>query len=613
MKKAFFVILALVAVSGAAIAQNKPAAPPAGRPSPSPTPQSRASMPFNLAEYGVAVQPDSRLIVVMAALDAAGFDPTPAGKQPSFFRTQMRKDLAGLDPSLRERMRIFYERTKLPAPASRADEAARYVSLAYTLGPAPGFDSPVRSDDLPSAVLEVLDFAPLVREFYRKSGIEERLPSYLRAYQAEGDRLRQPTSEMVHTVLSYLHTQPLLITTERVPIKSPGKKKSGVDTYSVREHERHFYVVPDLLAAPGAINFRIIVDDYYAVIPEGTNPAASELRRAYSQYVIDPVVRRNNREIAARREQIKQLLDERLKAGASVSPDVFLTVSRSLVAATEARLQEKARLAALQENLRRRLAVAKDDAGRAVITQDSQTARAAISDETIAELAEDYEKGAVLAFFFADQLRDLDTAGFGFADFFADMITSFDPARESRRPAEYSAVVIRAAAARKAHPRYSQWLTNPGAIETADATEPANPALIKGLTEVEQLRQSKNYEAAEARLKLLQQEFPGDARVLFTMGQTASLWARDSTDDDLQSQRLNRALAHYRLAVAAALPDSDRALLSHAHEAMGRILAFMDNDAEALKEFDAAISLGDFPGGAYKDAVEGKRKLSQPK
>jgi tetratricopeptide (TPR) repeat protein len=207
----------------------------------------------------------------------------------------------------------------------------------------------------------------------------------------------------------------------------------------------------------------------------------------------------------------------------------------------------------------------------------------------------------------------LDTAGFGFADFFADMITSFDPARESRRPAEYSAVVTRAAATRKAHPRYSQWLTNPGVSETADATEPANPALIKGLSEVEQLRQSKNYEAAEARLKLLQQEFPGDARVLFTMGQTASLWARDSTDDDLQSQRLNRALAHYRLAVAAALPDSDRALLSHAHEAMGRILAFMDNDAEALKEFDAAIALGDFPGGAYKDAVEGKRKLSQPK
>ena len=68
-----------------------------------------------------------------------------------------------------------------------------------------------------------------------------------------------------------------------------------------------------------------------------------------------------------------------------------------------------------------------------------------------------------------------------------------------------------------------------------------------------------------------------------------------------------------RLAVGAALPDTDRALLSRAHEAMGRILAFLDRDAEAMKEFDAAISMGDIAGGALKDALEGKKKLSQPK
>jgi hypothetical protein len=613
MKKTFLIVVLLVSSNAITLAQSKPAAPPTSKPAASPAAQPRSSQPLNLAEYGVSFQPDPRLIVVMAALDAAGFDPTPPGKEPSFFRSQVRKDLAGLDPGLRERLRTFYERTKMPAPASRADEAARYVSLAYTLGPAPGFDSPARSDDLPSAVLEVLDFAPLVREFYRKSGIEERMVSYMRAYQAEGDRLRQSTGEMVHRVLSYLHTQPTLITTERVPVKSPGNKKQGKVTYGVREHERHFYVVPDLLAAPGAINFRIILDDYYAIVPEGTNPAASELRRAYVQYVIDPVVRRYNREIAARREQIKQVLEERVKAGASVSPDVFLTVSRSLVAATEARLEESTRLAALQENTRRRLAGAPDNATRTRITQEAQAARAAIADQTVADLASDYEKGSVLSFYFADQLRDLDAAGFGFTDFFADMVASFDPAREARRPADYSAVVARATAARKEHPRYTQWLTNPGVIETEDAGDARNMGLVRGLSEVEKLRQLKNYEEAETRLKRLQQEFPGDARVLFTMGQTASLWARDSTDDDLQTERLNRALANYRLAVAAALPDSDRALLSHAHEAMGRILAFMDKDADALKEFEAAIALGDVPGGAYRDALEGKRKLGLPK
>jgi len=70
-------------------------------------------------------------------------------------------------------------------------QAARYVSLAYALGPPPLLAAPERSDDLPGGVLEVLDFAPLVREFYKKSGIDERLLNYTRAYQAEGDRLRR--------------------------------------------------------------------------------------------------------------------------------------------------------------------------------------------------------------------------------------------------------------------------------------------------------------------------------------------------------------------------------------------------------------------------------------
>ena len=77
-------------------------------------------------------------------------------------------------------------------------------------------------------------------------------------------------------------------------------------------------------------------------------------------------------------------------------------------------------------------------------------------------------------------------------------------------------------------------------------------------------------------------------------------------------QRLNRALANYHLAVAAASPENDRGLLSRAHEAMGRILAFLEHNDEAIKEFEAAIRIGEVPGGAYQDAIEGKRKLSQP-
>jgi tetratricopeptide (TPR) repeat protein len=129
---------------------------------------------------------------------------------------------------------------------------------------------------------------------------------------------------------------------------------------------------------------------------------------------------------------------------------------------------------------------------------------------------------------------------------------------------------------------------------------------------VETLLQTRSYDAAETRLKTLLQAHPGDARLLFALGQTSSLWARDTTDDDLQAQRLHQALAHYGFAVQAASPETDRVLLSRAHEAMGRILAFLERNDEAVKEFDAAIKIGDVAGGSYRDALEGKKKLAQP-
>ncbi|HYR74657.1 MAG TPA: hypothetical protein VEM96_02335 [Pyrinomonadaceae bacterium] len=610
IRKAFFLLVTAL-VAGAAQAQPKT--------SPSPTPQSpqspqtpRPDAPFELSEYGVGLQPDARLIIVMAALDAAGFDPTPSGKEPSAFRTLVRKDQANLDAGLRERLKAYFERSKLPAPATAADQAARYVSLAYALGRAPLLEAPDRSEDLPGGVLEVLDFAPLVREFYKKSGIDERLVSYMRAYQAEGDRMRQPAAEMVREVLSYLHTRPILMSIERVRVKSPDKKKSGAITYTTREHERRFFIVPDLMAAPGAVNFRVIADDYYAIVPEGTDPTSSELRRGYLQFIIDPLVLKFNKDVASHREQVKQLIDSRTKEGATVSPDVFVVVARSFVAAADARFEESLRLAALTTIQRSRLQQAKDDAARKTIAREAESARTAIMDEVIARLADDYERGAVLDFFFADQLRDFQSSGFDVANFFADMIAGFDPVREGKRLAEVNAARDRALAARKAHARYSLWLIDPAAErrETVDPTRTS--ALVKSLTEVEKLLQTRNYEAAETRLKSLLQEYPGDARLFFALGQTASLWARDTTDDDLQTQRLNRALANYGFAVQAASPETDRALLSRAHEAMGRILAFLDQKDEALKEFEAAIKIGEVSGGAFRDAQEGKRKLAQP-
>lgn len=591
---------------------------PGASPRPPQTSTTQPRQPsFDLAQYGVRIQPDARLIVVMAALDAAGFDPVPKGASPSPFRAQVRRDNTALDADLRTRLSRFYEGHRLHAESGNeptpAEQAARYVSLAYALGPAPAFEAPARTDDLPAGLLEVLDFAPLVREFYRKSGVEERLPEYMRSYQAAGDELRQGTSEMVRTVLSYLHTQPQTIFIERVPVKSPGKqKKNAPQTFSARERERRFFIVPDLLAVPGSINFRVIADDYYVVVPFGTNPASSELRRAYLQYVVDPFVLRYNREITERREVLHKLIDDVAKAsGNTLSPDVYLTVSRSLVAAADIRLDELAQLDALTRRTQTQFAQTTDAAKRAAILKQAQAERTRINDEAIAQLGDAYERGAVLAFYFTEQLRGTETSGFDISSSFVDMIASFDTAREARRLADNSEARERGRAAQKARLE-AQKAAQASGIEVDENAPRA--ALLKKLIEVDDLLRLKNYAEAETRLRSLLVEFPGEPRIFFALGETASLSARLATDEDVRDKRLNDALTNYRFAVESASADAEPGLRSRAHEAMGSILAFFERNDEAMKEFDAAIKIGrNVPGNAYDKAVEGKNKLMPPK
>src|SRR5689334_18474936 len=93
----FFIILGLAACS-APLSYGQPTSPPRT------TNASQTQPAPDLTEYGVRIEPDQRLIVTMAALDAAGFDPTPPGKQISPFRAIVRKDNSALDPALRERI-----------------------------------------------------------------------------------------------------------------------------------------------------------------------------------------------------------------------------------------------------------------------------------------------------------------------------------------------------------------------------------------------------------------------------------------------------------------------------------------------------------------------------
>ena len=110
---------------------------------------------------------------------------------------------------------------------------------------------------------------------------------------------------------------------------------------------------------------------------------------------------------------------------------------------------------------------------------------------------------------------------------------------------------------------------------------------------------------------------PNNARALYGMAQvvtqTPSAVELDPKADEndkiqMQHDRLERAIKLYRKAIESASKDSERWLIQWSHVYLGRIFDFQEFRGDAIAEYEKAIELGDFPNGAYKEALEGKQR-----
>src|SRR5262245_27156351 len=154
-------------------------------------------------EANVRIAPDVRTFVVMAALNVAGFDFETGGQPLSPARVELRKDLAGLDPKVREKLAAFYQSHRRQGVDETSD-AARYAAWSVMMTEPPGFtiyqssDRPI-PDDLPP----LLEFVPLLREFYIKGGIRELVPKYIAVGEAYVAAYRTPVGNTIYDVLDY--------------------------------------------------------------------------------------------------------------------------------------------------------------------------------------------------------------------------------------------------------------------------------------------------------------------------------------------------------------------------------------------------------------------------
>lgn len=594
--KRFFLIFFLLLLSANLRAQNPPPV-------------------MDLANYGVTIQPDRRVMSVLATLEAARttdengqFVPvltTPLSKEGTKFRDLLHSDIAAMSDKLRERISLFVIAHKRRNPnLTDAEIVFQFISMAYSLSPAPELADPVVTADLPASLLDVLDFAPLVRDFYRQTVFSSHIDEYYKANLASADiSLRNSARTMVADLLTFLRTRPQLAILERVKteVKKGKGKNSKLQTVTPRTRERRFFIVPEMLAPLDSVNFLNIRDDYYVIIPPDTDLSISQVRRGFLQFVIDPMVLSHSKEIAVIRDGIGRLLDERRKSNPAVSPDVFLTISRSIVSAIDAKQVEADLIRIATQRARERVdAVAGVDEKKA-ITAELEAAKLSIADDTAARMFEDYDKGAVLVFYFAEQLSGIADSGFDIAASMREMLLSINAGAEAARTAKYTDGRQRSIAARESRNN------NPVRYEIL-----VNPVTTK-LIEIQELIQQKNLAAADRELKTLREKNPGDARIHFNIGRVAAMEAEAFVKpEDLEKQKaklLEAKQAYEQVLILGQKQRVDAALVSLSYVSLAKIYEFFNDIGYAMTIYDAAIRLGPVPGGGYDEAMAGKQRL----
>ena len=575
---------------------------------------------FDLSNYGVKIEPDKRLIVVLASLEAAGLE-TPLTQKGEEFRRKLQADLQDLNPELRQKLKTFVDQYKRRHPkASDAEIIAPFISMAYVLSPVPDLAEPPRATDLPDDLLEVLDYSPLVREFYRRSALNTKLDEYAKLYQTAGDEMRPSAIQMVGELLDYLHTKPQLVYIDRIKTETKNAKgKKTLQKTEIRERSRRFFIVPEMLAAKNAVNFINARDDYFAIVPPGTDLSSSEARRAYLQFVLDPLILDHAKDISTFRDGIKALLEEQRKENPNISPDIYLAVLRSLIAATDARQIEFEKTQIATAQARQKIDQMKTVDEKKAVSAELDAFKKSLSDETALSLSDAYRNGAVLSFYFANQLKGLEASGFDVASSLRDIILSLDPAKEANRLAEFADARNRALARREDRRKI---------VENAPAI--AENPVTKRLIEIETVVRNKNYKEAETQLKQLQQTYPGDSpRIFYSLGRVASLSAEGISEPEARKNRLLEAKDFYQNAIVSAkakidsgdtnsininstntsLAETAKALISLSYVAIARIYEFYDETEYAIKVYEAAIKEGDVKGGAYKEAVAARERL----
>jgi hypothetical protein len=586
---ALAVAVALSGVNAVKVRAQQPAppkpAPPTQQtpPEKTPAPKRRPGLADKpnptLGDVNADVAFDRRVIVMMAALNVAGYDYESGNRQLSALRRQIREDLRQVNPAIINKLRDHFQAHRAGKPDAAA--VAPYLSLALSLTEPPAFNVEVAPERLPEDVRDLMGFTLLLEEFYQAANFSRIMPKYAAAYSEAAKGYGESLALAVSAVITYLHTDPILelppLYIPRPQTGSRGKKDKDEEPLVIPNRVRKFIVMPDLLNATGTANLRIVRDAYYLLLGPTTEPNMEAMRRAYLSFVIDPLTEREVKAVAAIRSPLKKLLDSR---GDKLDPEykersAFYLITDSLVRATDARM-----------------------AVVGLPTQRNYKEADAIFDLSLA-----YERGAVLVYHFYDKMAAYDQVGINLRDYFHDLIEKIDFEREAQRLDEYAQRLA----------RYKQAKLEAAATPAPPPTiSNADEATVTRILEADRMIKQRRYDEAKAVLEGVRRERPKNARALFGLADVTSKKASLITDSDRLGEELFAAVELYKQAAENASLDTEKWLAQRSYLAAGKILAFLGQNNDANAALDLAIKLGEAADkAAYDEAVKEKKQLEQ--
>lgn len=252
---------------------------------------------------------DENLFAVLAAANAAGYDEGLSLPDNSPLRQQLREYLSKQNIEVLPALRKYYRKHMLK---NGVQDLSEYISYALSVKGPPDFAWRTRDVDVPPDALALVDFTPLLIEFYREANIADLWKRSQPAYDKEMEKYHSPLVAMTSAVNGYL----------RVPA-------SGY-------LGRRFQVFVDLLGAPEQVQTRNYGDDAFVIVTPSETPRTFDIRHAYLHFQIDPIVIKYGVALDQKRSLIDFVQNAPLEP--EFKNDFVLLANESLIKAVESRL-----------------------------------------------------------------------------------------------------------------------------------------------------------------------------------------------------------------------------------------------------------------------------------